>query len=51
MKRFAVFFSAEDGGWIATCEGHPHLSWFALDPVAALQGLVCLVGDVEAGKA
>lgn len=51
MKRFSVFFSAEDGEWIATCDAHPLLSWCASTPLEALSGLVRLIDDIEEGKA
>lgn len=43
---YRVFWSAEDGEFVATCVEFPSLSWLAPTQAEALQGLELLVEDV-----
>lgn len=44
--NYSVFWSEEDGEYVATTELFPSLSWFANDPVEALAGLYVLVIEI-----
>jgi len=39
-RYYHVFFSEDDGEWVATVDGEPFLSWLAPDPIDALTGLI-----------
>jgi hypothetical protein len=42
---YCVFWSEEDGEFVAACEEFPSLSWMAEDEVTALLGLKALIHD------
>lgn len=39
------------GEWYATCKEYPSLSWFADTAQEAIEGLLVMVDDIEAGRA
>lgn len=41
--HYRVFFSPEDGQWVAEAEEYPLLSWLAQNPLAALAGLMDII--------
>jgi hypothetical protein len=45
VRSFRVVWSDEDGEYAATADDWEMLSWLDPDPVAALRGLVTLVGN------
>jgi len=47
MKRYQVFWSEEDGEWVATCDAFPSLSHLDEKPTGALEGLLDLIRTVE----
>jgi predicted RNase H-like HicB family nuclease len=44
--EYSVWWSEEDGEYVATCVEFPSLSWLDEDREAALRGIVSLVGGV-----
>lgn len=43
---YRVFWSSDDGEFVATCAEFPSLSWLADSQAAALTGMTTLVNDV-----
>lgn len=44
---YKVFWSEEDGEWVATCDQQPYMSNLDADPVEALKGMIQLMQAVE----
>lgn len=44
---FVIFWSEEDGEYVAVCDGHPFLSWLAPTHQEAWDGIRRLVEEVE----
>lgn len=49
-NEFKVFWSEEDGEWVATCSAQPFMSNLDPDPVEALKGMIDLIKAVEADE-
>lgn len=48
--HYRVFFSPEDGQWVAEAEEYPLLSWLAQNPLAALAGLMDIIFHEALGE-
>lgn len=44
---FKVFWSKDDGEYVATCEEYPSMSWLDPDPSEALFGLIVVLMEEE----
>jgi hypothetical protein len=45
--RFSLEWSRDDDGWVATCSALASLSFIAVTPNIALDGLISLIKDIE----
>lgn len=47
MSSVRVFWSAEDGQWVAVCSEFPSLSWIDKDKHEAVKGMERLLAEVD----